>query len=118
MSPAALLLLGVFRHEVWGLTSHGALFWNLCGSIVIAIFVLREWRRSPGLPVALVCIWWLYEETLVSVCSAYRIIDWWPVAPGEEQCSARFSFKFGALSLVLLGLLIYKVIQSEHRPKH
>ena len=113
MTPAILLLLGVIRHEVWEMTEHGALVWNLCGAVVVSCLVIREWGRTSGKAMAAVCMWWLYEESLVGICSTWRIFDWWQVTAGEQQCTARFGFKFGALSLVLLGLIIYKVARNE-----
>lgn len=115
-----LLLAGVVRHHAWELVGPAALVWNVCGAAVIALLILLLLKREPKqLPLDLVAVagWFLYEEMLVAACSAWRIFDWWPVAAGEEQCSARIGIKLGSLSLVLIGLLIVMVARHERAPQ-
>lgn len=103
MSPAALLLLGVLRHQAWTHSSAPSLAWNLCGAVVVSALLLIALRGQRGVLLWLVASWWLYEEALVGICSAWRMWDWWPVAAGEEQCSARVGVHLGALSWVIVG---------------
>lgn len=67
------------------------------------VVALLKGRR--GVLLWIVASWWLYEEALVGICSAWRMWDWWPVAAGQEQCSARLGVHLGALSWVIVGWL-------------
>lgn len=71
----------------------------------MSFLLLMVMRAHWSALVATVGGWWLYEEALVALCSAWRMFDWWQVLPGQEQCSARVGFRLGALSLVILGAL-------------
>ncbi|NBW08274.1 MAG: hypothetical protein EBR82_09625 [Caulobacteraceae bacterium] len=110
---AGLLLLGVIRHVLWEHVEAQALVWNLCGALVIGALLVQVWRQNRSVVVGLVVLWFLYEEAMVAICSTWRILDWWYVGQGEEQCSARIGFKIGAFSLVLIGALISRVARHE-----
>lgn len=61
--------------------------------------------RGSGWATRAVASWWLYEEALVIGCSAWRMLWWWPVPAGAEQCSERLGVQLGALSLVVIAWL-------------
>lgn len=104
-----MLLLGVLRHVTWEVVDQQALVWNLCGAVVISVLLIQRWMDKRGVALGLVVLWFLYEEALVGICSAWRIADWWPVAIGEGQCNLKFGAKLSSISLVLIGLLIVRI---------
>lgn len=113
MKPLAalLLLLGVIRHLGYGVLQPElqALAWNTSGSILIAALLVLVWWTYRGYLLGSVVLWMLYEEALVGLCSTWRMIDWWPVQPGEEQCTARLGPRLTSFSLVMIGALIARV---------
>ena len=103
ISPAWLLLLGAIRHQAWDLFDAGALAWNICGSIVVCVLLVKAvWTERSRLS-WLIVAWWLYEEFLIILCSAWRMVEWWQVLPGQEQCSARLGVHLGAVSMVIVA---------------
>lgn len=88
--------------------------WNLCGSLAIVCLLLVVARAHPSRSVGLVVLWWLYEEALTSLCTAGRLIQWWYVGPGREQCSERIGMHLGAISLVAIGTIAAS-IQRKRR---
>lgn len=119
---AALLLLGVLKHFGYELApadmsdERVGLVWNALGSLATTGLLAIVWARYRSPVVGLVVMWWLYEEALVCVCSAWRLVDWWPVAEGEQQCTAKLGPNLGAISLVIVGACIAKV-SSERRSR-
>jgi hypothetical protein len=75
----------------------------------MAALVILIWREKKTPLVTLVVLWWLSEEFLVMTCSFWRIIDWWPIPLGEDQCTAKFGYTAAAISLVALGAIAAKV---------
>jgi len=87
----ALLLLGVLRHLGIDLVpiEQQADTWNAVGALAMtALLIVLGSGKGPV--VGAVVGWWVYEEGLVWLCSELQVIDWRPVAEGEQQCSARF----------------------------
>lgn len=111
---AQLLLFGALRHYGWPLVPVAiqGQVWNLCGALAIlfllALAVRPEWSRLTWL----VAIWFAGEELLVAWCSAAWLIAPWESLPGDELCTGRVGFKLGAIGLVVLAVLAYKVIPS------
>lgn len=93
------------RNELWNHFSQQALVWNLCGSLAIVVLLVIVLRSHASHSVWLVVLWWIYEETLTSLCTAGRMIHWWYVGPGREQCSEKIGMHLGAISLVAIGAL-------------
>ena len=118
MRLAALALLaGVVRHLLWEHTQQQALAWNLFGAVAVLSLLGIIWQQNRGAILGSVLAWFAYEESLVGICSAWRMVDWWPVLHGQEQCSARIEVNIGAASLVAIGALA-SVIAMETRGKH
>lgn len=104
---ALILLLGVTRHNLWEhfKPEHQALAWNALSAVVVSVLLYLIWARYKSALVTLVVGWFLYEESLVAICSTWRILDWWAVPAGSEQCSAKLGIHIGAASLVVIGWL-------------
>lgn len=114
--PAFLLALGVIRHVPYEHVSpalRGQAFHAL-GALVMSCLVLSIWREHRSKSVALVASWWLYEEILVMTCSAWRVIDWWPIPLGEDQCTAMTGYRLGAASLVAIGWISATVLKAKN----
>lgn len=90
---------------MWNHFTQQALVWNLCGALAMAFLLVLLLRAYWSPTVAAVGAWWLYEEALTALCSAGRILYWWPVPTGREQCSALVGVQLGAGSLVVIGVL-------------
>ncbi len=112
---AFILLLGVVRHNLWEhfKPEHQALAWNALSALVVAALLYIIWSRYKSPLLTAVVSWFLYEESLVAICSTWRILDWWAVPPGSEQCSARFGVHLGAASLVAIGWLAAAVYGAK-----
>ncbi len=116
-----ILLIGAQRHMLYELTQQRALWWNLCGALAIisllglVVFRERGWKSIEGAALALACCWFLYEEVLVSVCSAWRIFDWWPVGRFDNQCIKQFGAKATSLGILLVGAAIAAVTVRADR---
>jgi hypothetical protein len=89
--------------------------WNLCGSVAIAFLLAVVLRAHCSRSVALVAAWWLYEEALTSLCTAGRMIAWWYVGAGREQCSEKIGMHLGAISLVIIGALAASIQEKRRR---
>ena len=119
---AALLLLGVLKHFGYELApadmapERVGLVWNALGSLTTMGLLAIVWTKYHGPVVGSVIAGWLYEEMLVGICSTWRLVDWWPVAEGEQQCTAKMGPSLGAISLVIVGACIAKV-SSERRSR-
>lgn len=113
---ASLLLLGVLKHVGYEhfAAAAQAEAWNALGAVTTMSLLAIVWSQHRSPVVGLVVAWWAYEETLVAICSAWRILDWWPVAEGEQQCTARFGPHFASIGLVLIGACI-ATMSSERR---
>lgn len=111
-----LLILGVLKHFGYkvALDEDQSLLWNALGSLTTMGLLAIVWAKNRSPVVGLVMLWWLYEETLVCGCSLWRLVDWWPLAEGDDQCIAKFGPKLSAISLVIVGACIASV-SSERR---
>jgi hypothetical protein len=101
---ATLLLLGVLRHYSWELFEPEiqANIWNVCGSIVIVIFLLAVASRES----LLVVIWWIAEEAQTILCSIGWILSPWEVKKGEAQCSALLGFDLSSAGLLAVSMIL------------
>lgn len=110
-----LLLLGVIRHLGYAVFAPElqAVAWNALGSLLIGFLLALVWWAYRGYLLGSVVLWMLYEESLVALCSTWRILDWWPVQPGEEQCMARLGPRLTSVSLVMIGALLARVGSND-----
>lgn len=111
-----LLCLGVLRHvpyEHVPAPIRGQVF-HAMGAFVMACLLLLLWREHKSKAVTLVVLWWLYEETLVMMCSAWRIIQWWPIPLGQDQCTQKLGYNAMAASLLAIGYLAGMVWRKQN----
>ena len=109
MRTAAVLLIlaGLIRHYSWEWVDVEiqALAWNAAGSVVTMCLLWALVRNHWSGAMAVVFGGWGIEEAQVFGCSVGRMFWYWPVAPGQEQCSAPIGLKIGAFTL--LGLAFF-----------
>lgn len=112
-----LLLMCVLKHFGYKVADDDsqALLWNALGSLTTMSLLAIVWAKNKSPVVGLVVLWWLYEETLVVGCSLWRLVDWWPLAEGEDQCTARMGSKLASISLVIVGACIARVSSERRR---
>ncbi len=112
----ALLVLGVLKHYgiEWVPLAAQAETWNAIGALATtAVLIIVGSGKGPV--VGAVVGWWVYEEGLVWLCSELQVIDWRPVAEGEQQCSARFGSHAMHISFVALGFVLSMVTRNDAR---
>lgn len=110
----ALLLLAVLKHFgiEWVPPADQWETWNAIGALATtALLIIVGSGRGPV--VGAVVGWWVYEEMLVWLCSELQVIDWRPVAEGEQQCSARFGSHAMHISFVVLGFVLSRVTRND-----
>ena len=59
--------------------------------------------------VLLVGLWWAWEEAQTLICSVAYALEPWPVPLGQGICSARLDFDLGALGLVCMAVMAYRL---------
>jgi len=64
-------------------------------------------------PLAGILLWWAWEELQVMLCSVWFIFDPWPVEPGQAMCSARAGFDIGALGVLIVALLAFRLTTTQ-----
>jgi hypothetical protein len=105
---AVLLAACIVRHYSWEWfdAEVQALAWNAACSVVTTgllwAFARNHWTRE----VAIVFAIWGIEEAQVFGCSVGRMFWAWPVAAGQEQCSAPLGIKVGAFTLLGIALFV------------
>ena len=113
------MLIGILRHYAWeffpysqlGMASKG-----LGGLATLWLLWLVRVRFKSKAMLAFL-LWWAWEEFQVSVCSAWYIYSPWPVPQGVPICSAKTGVDLGAVSLVILSLIIcaYITLMGEEK---
>ena len=106
----ALLLLGVLKHMgiEWVPAEAQADTWNAVGALATTALLIVV-GSGKGPVVGAVVGWWIYEEGLVWLCSEWKVVDWWPVAEGEQQCAAKFGSTAVHISFVLIGIVLARI---------
>jgi hypothetical protein len=109
---AELLLIAVLRHYAWPLLPADLQGMGSKGLGAAAILVLLSvvWRLRPSRPLAAVLLWWAFEELQTLLCSAAWMLSPWEVLPGQAICSARTGFDFGAIGILAVAALAYRLI--------
>ena len=108
---AELLLIAALRHYGWpalpaelqGMASKGL------GAAATLVLLSVVWRMHQSKPLALVLLWWAWEELQTLICAAAWIIEPWTVPPGVGICSARIGFDIGALGILAVAAIAYRL---------
>lgn len=110
--PAALLLIGGWRHYGWELFDGGtrALVSKASGAVAICCLLLILWRLHGTKQMLPIVVWWAWEEMQVALCSTWFIFAPWPVQPGEAMCSAKLGFDLGSVGILIVASLAYRML--------
>lgn len=106
-----LLLVGFARHYGWahfpaelrGVASKGL------GGAAILVLLSVIFTVCKARLLAPVIAWWAWEESQVVLCSAAYMLDPWVVPAGQALCSSKLGFDLGALGLVAVAAIAYKL---------
>ena len=81
---------------------------NIVGaSLTIVVLIVLAWKWKQ---LALVAIWWIFEEVQVITCSALWMFYPWEVKSGEDQCSALIGFDLSSIGLLMIGgILVWQL---------
>lgn len=112
---AALLLIGGWRHYGWGLfdVPMRALASKASGAAAICCLLLIVWRSTGTRWMAPILLWWAWEELQVVLCSTWFIFEPWLVKPGEAMCSSKIGFDLGALGILIVAVLAFRLTLSD-----
>ena len=108
---AGLLALFAARHLGYYLFDGAdrAHAWNISGAVLGLILAALAVMAVPTRVVVLICAWAAFEELQVILCSAAWIIRPWTVLPGRDQCSALVGVDLGALGLMAIMFLLFRL---------
>jgi hypothetical protein len=93
------------RHYVWDkfpLELQGEA-WKLTSALGMLGLLALLWQPK----------WWpvfavfVFEELQVVLCSAWMMVDPWPVPDGVATCSAKAGFNLGALGVMFVSFALY-----------
>ncbi len=111
-----LLLAGMAAQFLWAWapTWAQADVWNAAGAIFIVLLlgVLAAAYRSYC-TLVLVCCYLGLLWLMTAGCSMLWLFQQWPVAPGQDQCDARFKLPLSVMGL-FIGLMVLVSIRSTH----
>lgn len=115
--PAALLAVGACRHYLWiaapaelqGMASKG-----LGACAILALLACIAWRER-GQPKQLLWVicWWAWEEMQTALCSVLYMIEPWQVPPGQGICSARIDIDLGAVGILVVAYICYRLVRTD-----
>lgn len=101
----ALLLVGGAAQFAWQAVEpeHAADVWNASQGALMLLVLAVAWSRY-GRMVRMACVLLALWAALQTGCSLAYMAAPWPVAPGDEQCSAALNLPLGMIGLVLLAM--------------
>lgn len=111
-----LLLIVAAREHAWVLlpeAMQGAASKGMGAAMALVFLsVIHRLAVALGKPsrafYAVLCLAvWYSLQTLI--CSAWWLIEPWPVLPGQSLCSARVDIDLGAIGLMALAWIAYKL---------
>lgn len=108
---AALALLLMARHYVWDKFPpelQGSA-WKLCSAVCILGLLAMVWQARSW-PVFAV---FAFEELQVLICSAWFMVEPWPVPDGVGTCSAKAGIDLGALGVMFVALVVWRSLRRE-----
>ena len=112
---AALALLLMARHYVWDKVPpelQGSA-WKLCSAVCILGLLAMVWQARSW-PVFAV---FAFEELQVLICSAWFMVEPWPVPDGVGTCSAKAGIDLGALGVMLSLIHISEPTRRTERSR-
>lgn len=77
-------------------------------AILYLLAVVWEHTRAG----AAIFLWWAWEELQVLTCTAWFMVEPWPVAQGQAICSAKLGFDLGAVGILILALVLMRHCQG------
>lgn len=111
-----LLLIVAAREHLWPLLPaelQGMASKGLGAALVLVLLsmVHRLASRSASLLAVLALSAWYSLQTLI--CSAAYMVQPWTVPPGVGICSSRLDFDLGALGLVAVAFVAYRLTPAR-----
>lgn len=109
--PAVLALLLMVRHYVWDKVPpelQGET-WKLTSALCVLGLLALAWQAR----------WWpvfaafAFEELQVALCSAWMLADPWPVPDGMATCSAKAGFDLGALGVMFVAVVLWRLLAAN-----
>lgn len=109
--PVFLALLLMIRHYVWDKVPfelQGSA-WKLCSALCVLGLLAMLWQAR----------WWpvfavfAFEELQVAICSGWFIAAPWHVPDGMATCSAKAGFDFGALGVMFVALVVWRLLRRQ-----
>jgi hypothetical protein len=109
--PILLALLLMIRHYVWDKFPpelQGEV-WKLTSAVCILGLLALVWQAK----------WWpvfavfAFEELQVAICSAWMMVDPWPVPDGMATCSAKAGIDLGALGVMFIAFALWVVVRPN-----
>jgi len=112
---SAVLALGALRHYGWQFADDGLRgeAWKACSAACILGLAWMHYLERPSQYMAAVIAWLAFEELQVLICAAWWAADPWPVPDGCAVCSARAGIDIGAIGILLVALLVWRVAFSK-----
>ena len=112
MKPLQLLVGGAVLHLGYAVVpaESQALAWNALGALARLALVLALVYPVTAPGMAAVVAWLAAEELQVIVCNTAFAFRPWPMAPGQEMCSAVLGTdisKWSALAVIALLAYLY-----------
>ena len=114
--PVLLLLVLAMRQHAWawapvelaGVASKGL------GSMAALVMLLLVYELAPvkSRLLAAVAMVYAWAETQTVICSAWYMVEPWPVAPGQAMCSAKLGFDLGAVGLMAVAILAHRTVKA------
>lgn len=111
----AMLAVAAVRHYGWEIAPpelRGLLSKALGAMAIIAlVWIIDSLVQHWG--VRLVALVWTFEQTQTVVCSAWYAVDPWHVPVGVAMCSAKAGFDLGALGVMFVALVLWRLLASR-----
>ena len=108
---ASMLLVGAWRHYGWALYEGPAraLVYKASWSAATLFLLFLLWRQIGNKWMAPVMLWWAWEEMQCLLCTTWFIFDPWLLEPGQAMCSAKAGFDIGALGILVVAVLAFRL---------
>lgn len=110
-----MLAVAALRHYGWEIAPpelRGLLSKALGAMAIIAlVWIIDSLVQHWG--VRLVALVWTWEQMQTVICSAWYAVEPWPVATGQAMCSAKVGFDLGALGVMFVAFVLWRLIASR-----
>ena len=108
----AVLLIGASRFyawELWPPELRGTAS-KMLGSMAALCLIGIVYSLKPSRLLAFVCAWYAFEELQTVICSVAYMVEPWTVPIGVSICSARIGFDLGAIGILAVAWLLFRVV--------